>query len=166
MTEPANQPDDHLRYLLATGPRNSRLALALLAEKGFTPKQVRGARERLGLVVARSGNGANMSSMWRLPGDDGAPGAGDAPDIHQRAPGLTLGELRRHHARVVAFAARGLDAQVAGRVADALVGRDRGGLRATGSCAECACVPLRICPTAPRPAIEIHECWSRRQCTP
>jgi len=73
---------------------------------------------------------------------------------------------RRHQAQAAAFKGQCIDAQTAKSVADALVTRDRAGMLATGSCVECQCVSLNCCPTTPRPAIEIHECWFRRQCTP
>lgn len=165
-----------LHSLLLRGPSASREVLTSMAEQHFTPKQVRNARERLGIVAERSGNGADMRSTWRLPGaaegkvlgrgDGDAPCADDAPALHPHALGRTADETRRHQARVEAFTTRGTDAATAGEVADALVARDRQGLRATGSCAECHCFLSRTCPTSPRPVTEIHECWYRRQCTP
>jgi hypothetical protein len=75
-------------------------------------------------------------------------------------------EQRRHQAQVAAFKGQGIDVQTAKSVADAPVTLDRAGMLATGSSVECQCVSLNCCPTTPRPAIEIHECWLRRHCTP
>lgn len=181
-----------LRSLLSTGPRNSREVLAAMATWQFTPKQVRRARERQGIMVERSGNGAAMHSTWRLPdiahdnkntaaaaglSGCGAVGlrlslpsavAGSAPCTEMQWPDAhrTEGEQRRHQARVAAFIKRGIDARTAGNLADALVARDRDGLRGIGSCAECQCAELKNCPTTPRPVAEVHLCWYRRQCTP
>lgn len=163
-----------LHTLLLRGPSASREVLTSMAEQHFTPKQVRNARERLGIVAERSGNGADMRSTWRLPygipsaesatGD--APGTIDAPEMLHSAPAPDDGERRLHRARVGAFIAEGLDALTACELADKLVARDRGSLRAVGSCAECQNLALRQCPVIPRPVIEIHECWYRRQGTP
>lgn len=196
MNQPTSPPEICLRSLLSAGPRNSRDVLAAMTALQFTPKQVRRARERQGIVVERSGNGADMHSTWRLPDDPDdennsavaaafpdvgadvplhgryygacgdAPCTSDAPAMRRAAACLNEGERRRHQSRVAAFTARGIDALMAWQVADALVARDRDGLRATGSCAECQCPALNSCPTVPRPAAEIHECWHRRQCTP
>ena len=174
MTPHLSPPETYLRSLLGAGPRNSRDVLAAMAEQQFTPKQVRRARELQGIEIERSGNGADMHSTWRLPvgaadvmlGSAIAARTTDAPAMHRAAAGMKEGERRRHQSRVSAFTARGIDALTAWQVADALVVRDSHGLRASGSCAECQCVQLRICPTTPRPVIEIHECWYRRQCTP
>lgn len=163
-----------LRSLLVSGPSASREMLASMAAQHFTPKQVRNARERLGVVVERSGNGADMRSTWRLPAGAAtvalravhAPCTSDAPAAKRTTPAHMEGERRRHQARVEAFMLRGMNASTARQVADTLMERDSAGLRAVGSCAECQCVQLRTCPTKPRPVIEIHECWFRRQCTP
>lgn len=167
-------PEVLLHTLLLPGPSPSREVLASMAAQHFSPKQVRNARERLGVVAERSGNGANMRSTWRLPdgplnvapGALNAPGTSDAPAAHHATPAPIEGERTRHQARVEAFLLRGMNVSVARQVADALVARDSSGLRAVGSCAECQCVELRSCPTTPRPVTEIHACWYRRQCTP
>lgn len=172
--KPASAPEICLRSFLRDGPRNSRDVLAAMAEQQFTPKQVRLARERQGVLIERSGNGADMHSTWRMPGDvagvasgvGDAPRASDAPAMHHPASAQTDGERRRHSARIDAFRLRGMDARAASALADALVVRDRDGLRAVGSCAECQNVELQQCPATPRPAIEVHECWFMRQCTP
>lgn len=60
------KPNITLRDLLESGPRYSREVLAAMAEQNFTPKQVRRAREQLGVDVIRSGSGVTMQSTWRL----------------------------------------------------------------------------------------------------
>lgn len=172
-------PAEVLLYtLLVSGPSCSRDVQSLMAERQFTPKQVRHARERLGVLAERSGNGSRMRSTWRLPGggavlalgaDGGEPDPADPACSASRsaiATALTEGERSRHRARFVAFTRQGMDATEAHSVANALVARDRSKQRAAGSCAECQCLALKTCPTKPRPAAEIHECWYRRQCTP
>ncbi len=56
-----------IRALLAEGPRASREVLADLAARGFTPKQVRVARERQGIVTERGGFGQATRTTWILP---------------------------------------------------------------------------------------------------
>jgi len=55
-----------LRTLLAEGSKPSREVAAVLGAEGFTPKQIRRAREREGVVIERAGNGRAMRSTWRL----------------------------------------------------------------------------------------------------
>ena len=169
-----------LRTLLLHGPRCSREVRAFMAERHFTPKQVRIARERLGVLAERSGNGASMRTAWRLlGGGDGGDKASEVESVTTLADpacgrasrpttamSLTTGEHSRHRARFAAFTQQGMNATQAHAVADALVNRDRRGERAVGSCAECQCLPLNTCPSTPQPPVEIHECWYRRQCTP
>ena len=170
--------------LLAAGPLNSRAVQLAMAARQFTPKQVRRARERLGVVVARAGQGRTMHSSWSLPAAAAccvgsvtgcAGGDVDPPVDHDEARALATSrqaplmsdcEQRRHAARVTAFLGRGLDTQLASLVADALVLRDRDGLPAMGSCAECQNLEGQQCPSSPRPTTEVHVCWFRRQCTP
>lgn len=40
---------------------------AKLKAEGFTDKQIRNARERVGVVVKRSGFGKEIASYWKLP---------------------------------------------------------------------------------------------------
>lgn len=56
-----------LREVLAGGPMSSREIGAMASEAGITAKALRGARERLDLIVRRSGNGRAMRSTWELP---------------------------------------------------------------------------------------------------
>ena len=64
---PLSEAEIILRALLADGPRASREVLADLAARGFTPKQVRGARERQGVVMGRDGFGPETRTTWRMP---------------------------------------------------------------------------------------------------
>ena len=63
---PLSETEIILRKLLADGPRNSREAISELAARGFTAKQVRRARERQGVVMARDGFGP-ATRMLRPP---------------------------------------------------------------------------------------------------
>jgi hypothetical protein len=60
---------------------------------------------------------------------------------------------------------RGLSGSDARRIAAALIDRDRGMNRATGSCIECQNFVRRECPIV-KPIQEIHQCWSRRHDAP
>ena len=60
---PLNQ---RLRTLLAEGSKPSREVAAVLGGEGFTPKQIRRARELEGVVIERAGHGRAMRSTWRL----------------------------------------------------------------------------------------------------
>lgn len=215
MSKNLNRPEHLLREFLAAGPCNSRAVLAAMADNGLTPKQVRGARERLGVVVQRAGSGAAMHSAWSLPptepnicpaeGTNQIDGAfmpdGDAlaseaagsipnvsparargtqPVVNQDAvlvgrqvraqararEGCTDAEQRLHRARVEAFVGRGITIDIATEVADALLLADREGRPAVGSCAQCQNLLRGTCPVTPKPAVEIHECWYRRQDVP
>ena len=64
---PLSETEIILRKLLADGPRNSREAISELAARGFTAKQVRRARERQGVVMARDGFGPATRTTWRMP---------------------------------------------------------------------------------------------------
>ena len=74
-TSPAGMTDCEiiLRALLAEGPCASREVLADLAARGFTAKQVRGARERQGIVAVRGGFGQATRTTWRLPSPPPVP---------------------------------------------------------------------------------------------
>lgn len=56
-----------LTSLLASGPQESRAIVASMGQKGFTPKQVRRARERLQLALVRKGAGPSTRTMWSFP---------------------------------------------------------------------------------------------------
>jgi hypothetical protein len=156
-----NSPAEVLLHtLLLNGPNSSREVLALMAKRQFTPKQVRNARERLGILAERSGNGADMRTTWRLPnGSEGVATGADGAVCDE-------GRSRLHRARLGAFILNGMTVTEARALADALIERDRHAMPAMGSCAECQCIALKSCPTSPRPAAEVHVCWYRRQCTP
>jgi len=55
-----------LRTLLAEGSKPSREVAAVLGAEGYTPKQIRRAREHEDIVIERAGNGRAMRSTWRL----------------------------------------------------------------------------------------------------
>lgn len=60
--------DESLRALLKGVERlESRAALDCLKAEGFSDKQIRSARERIGARVERAGFGSAMRSYWRLP---------------------------------------------------------------------------------------------------
>lgn len=80
-TSPAGMTDCEivLRALLADGPRASREVLADLGARDFTPKQVRGARVRQGIVMEREGFGPATRTTWRMPMLTPAPAPTPAP---------------------------------------------------------------------------------------
>ena len=65
-----------LRALLAEGPKPSREVADALGAEGFTPKQIRRARELEGVVIERAGNGRAMRSTWRLSVSAAIPALG------------------------------------------------------------------------------------------
>lgn len=81
----ADECREMVRSLLADGTRPARDVQAACRAEGFSPKQVRGARERLGVLVERSGFGKGGMSMWTLPGFIDAPAAPYLP-IESGAP--------------------------------------------------------------------------------
>jgi hypothetical protein len=67
-----------LRAQLLEGPRDSRLVIEVLTAGGMSSKQIRGARERLGVQVSRSGRREAMRTTWQLPSAPiDAPSAND-----------------------------------------------------------------------------------------
>ena len=177
-----------LRALLSEGPRNSRDVLAELADRSFTAKQVRRARERQGVVVDRQGFGAVTQTTWRLPlgpsasthaldGDHVRAGARNTgktlrkPKIPeastaQPAPAATSAEVARMAGRIEAFQHRGVAAQEAEDIAGRLLSADRENRHALGSCVQCWSWRQGECPLTPKPIAEIHFCWLRRLETP
>lgn len=154
--------DIALEAALAAGPVGKSELTASLIRQGFTEKQMRCARERLGITVKREGRGATMRSTWALPSRDIAPVAIRAPEpmagevlrkakVSQSGPGsqFNAGEQTRVHLRVSRFLSRGLEEPGATALATMLVlERDRPGLRAA-SCAECqSCTPQGLCSAA------------------
>lgn len=53
--------------ILASGPKDSRDVFAAMQAAGISTKQTRTARERLALVVNRSGRREEARSVWTLP---------------------------------------------------------------------------------------------------
>lgn len=63
-------PSAVLKGMLDNGPILSSEAKARMAELGYSPKQIRAAREKLNVVSRRSGSGTLMRSTWSLPSPD------------------------------------------------------------------------------------------------
>ncbi len=64
----ARDADSHLREMLKGVERlDSRAAIDAMKAQGFSDKQIRSARERIGAQVERNGFGAAMRSFWKLP---------------------------------------------------------------------------------------------------
>lgn len=132
------QADGHdtsalLRALLANGPRNSRDLLADLERRGATPKQIRRAREKLGVTVQRFGFGNTMRSTWSLPdaiaggssadssADAGRP-AGGGRQLRRAAARRSVPASQERLATEVPIAPRP-DAHVAGELTEAEANR-------------------------------------------
>jgi hypothetical protein len=152
--------DKALCDLLALGARDSREVQAAMTAAGFSPKRIRSARERIGVVISRSGHGASMRSTWALAShsddqrglktllinaDASSPDAlrrtkaSDRFGERQGRDGVALnpGEERRVSSRILRFTARGVELALAQELAMGLVlCRDRIGSRDV-SCAEC-----------------------------
>jgi hypothetical protein len=63
----ANNPAvNFLREFLSAGPREAKIVEAEAKERGITPKQLRGGREKIGVETYREGFPAK--SYWTLPG--------------------------------------------------------------------------------------------------
>ena len=62
-----------LRELLAYGPLKASDAQSKLRSAGFSEKQIRSARERLGIKPKRSGFGAGGTFVWSLTSDHRCP---------------------------------------------------------------------------------------------
>lgn len=167
----------------------SREVTDVLQAKGITPKQARGARVKLGVVVERSGSGRQMRSTWRLPPAAPAAPATPAPDVPAELPeqedlpstsrpdatppdsdpaALTDGEQARIERRITVFVERGMGHDDAADLAVTLVlKRDRTGRPDAGSsCIECQNLARGTCPTQPRPIAEVHVCWFARHDAP
>lgn len=192
VSHPAHQdgsPADVLREALAAGPTASRDVLALLGAKGLTPKQLRRARERLGVVVERSGSGKSMRSVWRLPEAGERLDGGADPDRSRRAreaksqgaakppsvvapvlatDALTEWESSRVARRISVFMTRGVDHDKATSLALKLVHeRDRTGRHDVGgSCIECQSYVRRECIVGPKALDAIHYCLYMRHDSP
>lgn len=183
-----------LRAALSGGPTESRTVIQALVQQGFTPKQIRRARERLGLEVARSGTGASTRTSWVLPAGPVGVSAAPEPEAAMPAAGmpasralLRKGKVSEHRdddlqpferqriaARIDLFVAKGIAPGEAAEVARLLVyARDRAGTR-DGSCAECQCLQAdRRCSVAiagiaagPRPLGDLWACGYARRDSP
>lgn len=92
----ATEAADLLRELLSAGPLTAKEASAKLAQSGYTPKQVRRAREKAGVVAAKQGFGANAFTVWKLPdGPQTCPPSPNLPiDAHseERASRASMGK--------------------------------------------------------------------------
>ncbi len=83
-----------VRALLDGGPRPARDVQAACRAEGFSPKQIRGARERIGVVVRREGFGTGGMSMWCLPdAPDGSPVNAPGPIVAHSCPS-GMGQVR------------------------------------------------------------------------
>lgn len=87
----AGECREMVRAMLAHGPRAARDVQAACRAEGFTAKQVRGARERLGVIVKREGFGTGSVSMWCLPGADDGPPVDALPPIDAHTCPLKTG---------------------------------------------------------------------------
>lgn len=66
-TGPQSSTTDWLHQALIAGAVESAHIKALAEQAGIGTKALRNARERLGVVATRQGNGATMRSTWTLP---------------------------------------------------------------------------------------------------
>lgn len=87
-----NAPDA-LTAILTPGPVESRAALAAMAAQGFTAKQTRRARERLGLIVHRVGYGPQTQSTWQLPAPTCSTQVETAPVVPAHRRALSRGKM-------------------------------------------------------------------------
>ena len=71
-TAPQRSATDWLRQALLYGAVESAQVKALAEQAGIGTKALRNAREKLGVVATRRGNGSLMRSMWSLPNPDQA----------------------------------------------------------------------------------------------
>lgn len=65
----SDDPIAALRMILSEGLLTGKEAVRLMGENGFSSKQVRRAREKLGVITKRSGFGKHTQSFWHLPND-------------------------------------------------------------------------------------------------
>lgn len=166
---------------LADGPRESQALHVLARAEGITPKMLRVARERLGVVIRRSGNGVRMRSTWSLPVESqkarGRPLAVSMRGMEQPtgepsdAAGLSFADAERGRIsrRIAFFMWKGLTKVAAHELAiHLLLERDRHGSRA-GSCIECQNwrpEGQRPCSEGQRQPGEIWDCSWRRHDAP
>ncbi|MCM2329826.1 AAA domain-containing protein [Geopseudomonas sagittaria] len=62
-----DDPSDCLYRILKDNPLESNNAKSLMKSNGYTEKQIRRAREKLAVVVARTGSKKDVKSYWSLP---------------------------------------------------------------------------------------------------
>jgi len=61
-----DDPSGALRRILRDGPITGKEVKKLMAENGYTTKQTRSARERLGVITSREGFGSEMTTYWSV----------------------------------------------------------------------------------------------------
>lgn len=68
-TDEANEdnPADCLRQILSTGPMPAKEVKKLMSDNGYSDKQTRTARQKLGVEIERKGSGKDHVSLWQLP---------------------------------------------------------------------------------------------------
>lgn len=68
-TEETNEdnPADCLRQILSTGPMPAKEVKKLMSDNGYSDKQTRTARQKLGVEIERKGSGKDHVSLWQLP---------------------------------------------------------------------------------------------------
>lgn len=64
-----DDPSDCLYRILKDNPLESNSAKSLMKTNGYTEKQIRRAREKLSVVVVRTGSKKDVKSYWSLPSD-------------------------------------------------------------------------------------------------
>lgn len=64
-----DDPSDCLHRILRDNPLESNNAKSLMKANGHTEKQIRRAREKLSVVVVRTGSKKDVKSYWSLPSD-------------------------------------------------------------------------------------------------
>ncbi|WP_295471173.1 AAA family ATPase [uncultured Pseudomonas sp.] len=89
----SDDPAEALRRILTSGPLTGKEAKRLMTGNGYTQKQIRNAREKLGVVTARSGFGGETVVRWSLPQAAGefAPFPPVVPTDDQSCPALGMG---------------------------------------------------------------------------
>lgn len=83
---------DWLRQALLTGAVESAQVKALAEQAGIGTKALRNARERLGVLAARHGQGLTMRSFWTLPVEIPSEPGSDSIECF-RAPGPSAASL-------------------------------------------------------------------------
>jgi putative DNA primase/helicase len=87
----ADEAADALKRILGTDTVPSRDVTVQMRSNGFSPKQIRTARERNGVVVERSGFGKDMKSYWKLPQGAVMPADGIRAPSLQQLQGAQMG---------------------------------------------------------------------------